>query len=135
MEKSETIDQLAEAAVNALQVFGHPIKNKQNPHFKNTYADLLAVVEVSREVLLEHGLWVVQVPDGIGITTMIIHKSGQYLQFSSHMPSEPQKFGSAFTYMRRYSMQGMTQTVAEEDDDAELVRESNKAQAKEEVNW
>jgi hypothetical protein len=32
-------------------------------------------------------------------------------------------------------MQWVTQTVAEEDDDAELVRESNKAQAKEEVNW
>ena len=57
------------------------------------------------------------------------------LQFESDMPTEPQKFGSAFTYMRRYSMQGVTQTVAEEDDDAEITRAASKATKEPEVNW
>lgn len=131
MQKSEDISELAAAAIEALKEIGHPIKNKQNPHFKNTYADLLAVVDCSREDLLNHGLWVVQVPDTVdgyaehvmpGITTMLIHKSGQYLSFTTTMPQQPQQFGSGFTYMRRYGSQGLLQIVAEEDDDAEATR-------------
>ena len=126
MDKSEKIGQLAKAAVATLKEVGHPIKNKKNPHFKNTYADLLAVCDVGREDRLKNGLWLAQVPDGQGITTMLIHESGEYLAFTAEMPKEPQKFGSGFTYMRRYSQQGVMDIVAEEDDDAEVTRPDNK---------
>lgn len=133
MQKSEHINELAAAAVKALHKIGHPIKNKKNPHFKNTYADLLQVVECTREDLLNEGLWLVQVPDGVGVTTMLIHTSGQFISFNVEMPAAPQKFGSGFTYLRRYGQQGICDIVAEEDDDAESTREKKTETIKE--NW
>lgn len=133
MQKSENIDELAAAAVQALKQVGHPIKNKINPHYKNTYADLLQVVECTREDLLKQGLCLMQVPDGDGITTMLVHESGQFLSFTATMPDKPQQFGSGFTYLRRYGQQGICDIVAEEDDDAEATRETTKETIKE--NW
>jgi len=146
MQKSENIDQLATAACAALRHIGHPIKNKKNPHFKNTYADLLQVVECTREDLLKHGLWLVQVPDSLdgfetpvpGVTTMIVHESGQFISFTVAMPDKPQQFGSGFTYLRRYGQQGICDIVAEEDDDAEATTgRSTKKEIREtpEENW
>lgn len=131
MQKSEQIDLLTAAAVTALATVSHPVKNKRNPHFKNTYADLMAVVECSRDALLDNGLWVIQVPEGNGIATMITHTSGQFLYFQATLPDAPQKFGSGLTYFRRYGTQGLAMIVAEEDDDAEAAegRGSN------EENW
>jgi len=133
MRMSDSIANLADAAVTALSEIGHPTKNKVNPHFKNRYADLLNVVDASREALLKHGLWVVQVPDQDGLTTMLIHKSGEFIAFESFMPDQPQKFGSGFTYMRRYSQQGLMDIVAEDDDDAEATRETTNKNNEE--NW
>ena len=126
MQKSEEIGKLTTAMVAALSEMSHPVKNKVNPHFKNRYADLLAVVDCSREALLKHGLCVLQVPEGLGVANMIIHESGEYLYFQATMPDAPQKFGSGLTYLRRYGMQGLTQLVAEEDDDAEATRVTEK---------
>lgn len=127
MRKSDEIGQLATAAIAALKNVGHPIKNKKNPHFKNTYADLLAVTECTRDDLLNNGIWLMQVPDGTGISTMIVHESGEWVSFHVVMPEKPQSFGSGLTYLRRYGTQGVAMIVAEEDDDAEAAegRSSN----------
>jgi len=140
MQKSDQIDQLATAAVVAMSKIGHPIKNKTNPHFKNTYADLLQVVECTREDLLLEGLWLVQVPDADlsdkpGVTTMLIHTSGQFISFTTPMPEKPQQYGSGFTYLRRYGQQGLCDIVAEEDDDAEATRTAQTTNTKQPENW
>lgn len=99
-------------------------KDKTNPHFRNTYADLGAVVDAIKPALEKHGLAFMQKfhenPDGITVETIIIHESGEWL--SNGVLSVPaskkdaQGFGSAATYCRRYSLQAAF-GVAPDDDD------------------
>ena len=119
--KSESIKELAIALCKAQMEIDHPKKNKVNPHFRNEYADLGSVIEATRPFLLKHGLVLLQPPCGDGIANMLLHESGEWLFFQATMPDKPQEYGSATTYLRRYSGQGMTNTNAEVDDDAEAA--------------
>ncbi len=120
----------------------HPVKNKLNPHFKNRYADLTAVLDAIIPVYLKHGLVLTQVVDEYGLTTMVMHKSGQWLSGNADVPVDktgPQAFGSGLTYMRRYALSAMAGVASEEDDDAEGAtdRDKKKTTKKETVkeNW
>jgi hypothetical protein len=44
----------------AKQSIGKVAKNAKNPHFKNTYADLNALIEAVEPILLESGLILLQ---------------------------------------------------------------------------
>lgn len=134
MQQSEEIGELVNALVQAQKTIDNPTKNKRNPHFKNDYADLESVLACQRSQLLANGITILQLPDGEGMTTRIMHTSGQWIEASVWFSeSNPQKFGSALTYFRRYATQGVGFVVAEDDDDgnAAAAKEPNK----EEVNW
>ena len=96
-------------------------KNAVNPHWKNKYADLSAVIEAVKEPLTEQGLFVSQFPSGDqSLTTIVGHVSGQWMKATMQMkakdPSNPQNVGSCITYARRYALAACL-GIAQEDDD------------------
>jgi hypothetical protein len=129
MRTSEQTDKLWPAIVAAKKAMKNPKKDAENPAFKRDgkamkYADLAAVLEVIDEACEQHGLVTLQEPTGdaagVAVSTIILHESGQWVQFDPlFMPAtklDPQGFGSATTYARRYSVKG-TWNLADEDDD------------------
>lgn len=130
MRQSETIAKLADALAKAQAEMHNPSKNSENPHFRNKYADLSEVVNVTRPALAKHGLSVAQFPgfsDGVvTVETMLMHASGEWLAGTVSAPAQkqdPQGIGSAVTYLRRYSLAALC-GVAQEDDDGDAARAS-----------
>jgi hypothetical protein len=126
--QSENIQELA-AALSAAQAEMPAVKfNSTNPFLKNKYADLGAVIEAAKPVLAKHGLAVSQLVTGdgasIGVQTVLMHKSGQWMQAVVSLPlgdekgkSQAQFAGSVITYLRRYSYASMLGMYADEDGD------------------
>jgi hypothetical protein len=126
MEMSATIAALAEALAKAQAEIEGAVKGSVNPHFRSRYADLGAVWDAVREPLTKHGLSVVQGLSSeagggyVSCKTMLLHSSGEWIASTFTVPvgkMDAQGFGSAATYARRYSLQGIT-GIAPVDDDA-----------------
>jgi len=101
-------------------------KDKVNPHFKSRYADLSSIWEACKPALNGNGIAVLQSlapSDGgtLALETVLLHSSGEWLRGKAVVPlgkNDPQGFGSALTYARRYSLASMV-GVCPEDDDGE----------------
>jgi hypothetical protein len=113
------------ALVSALAEMKNPVFDAANPHFGSRYATLAAHLEVVRPTLAKHGLAVMQPlsseqPGTVTVTTVILHSSGERISTSLvfAVPPDPQKAGSAITYMRRYSLAAALGIVGDDDDDA-----------------
>jgi len=98
-------------------------KDKKNPFFKSSYADLASVFEAIRVPFAENGLAVTQTMellDGFrqALVTTLLHCSGESIQSKMVLPdiADPQKLGSAITYYRRYSLMAIAGIPAEDDD-------------------
>ena len=117
----EDLTELAPALVAAQADFSAVPKGSVNPFFKSKYAALPDVVQHTSPVLAKHGLAVTQfITENDTLTTMLIHKSGQYIQgtMALHLvKDDPQAQGSAVTYARRYSYMSVLGLVADDDDD------------------
>ena len=108
-------------------------KNAKNPHFKNTYITLDALLEGLLPLLNERAILLIQEPSNIGpapalTTTFIDVESGE--ERSSTQPllldkDTPQGHGSAITYGRRYALCSALNIVADEDDDGEEASRRN----------
>jgi hypothetical protein len=129
MKQSESITDLATALCLAQAEMGGAIKDSTNPFFNSSYADLTSVIKVIKEPFAKWGLSFVQLPvtsaggNGIGVSTMLMHKSGQWLQSEYLLPMDkvtPQGAGSAITYARRYALQSLV-GIPSVDDDSELA--------------
>jgi hypothetical protein len=125
MMHSETIGNIS-AALAAAQAFMPAVpKDSTNPHFKSKFASLDGIVERTKPVLAKHDLAIVQgtsesAPGTVCVTTMLVHKSGEYLLTSVTVPlvkNDPQGVGSAITYGRRYGFAAILSLAADEDDD------------------
>ena len=123
MNKSESIAALAKALAAAQADMSNANKNAVNPHFKNRYADLAELVNVTRPVLASHSLavtqWVGFVEGNATVETVLMHESGEWMSSTAATPvnkKDPQGIGSAVTYLRRYSLAAVC-NVAQEDDD------------------
>jgi hypothetical protein len=90
---------------------GNVQKNAQNPHFKNNYANLEAVMAIIKPAMKDNGLALLQIPGEIvngnmSLLSTIIHTSGEVWNFRTEIPlgekAGPQPYGSAMTYGRRY---------------------------------
>ena len=112
------------AFVKAQKEFGPALKSATNPHFRSKYADLSACVEAVIDALNDNGIGLMQncheSDTGVIVETMFIHESGETLSAGKlHVPAsknDPQAFGSALTYARRYSLMAAC-GIAPEDDD------------------
>ena len=129
MNQSESITDLATALCLAQAEMGGAIKDSNNPFFNSNYADLTSVIKVIKEPFAKYGLSFVQLPvtsaggNGVGVSTMLMHKSGQWLQGEYLLPMDkvtPQGAGSAITYARRYALQSLV-GIPSVDDDSELA--------------
>ena len=115
---------IATAFVKAQKAFGPALKTATNPHFKSRYADLSACVEAVLGGLNDNGIALIQkcydCTDGVMVETMFLHESGEMLECGIlHVPAakhDPQGYGSALTYARRYSLMAAC-GIAPEDDD------------------
>ena len=125
MHTSEAIDKLFPALVSAQAAGQVALKESTNPHFRSKYADLQSVWEAVSDALEKNDLAIIQAPGRVEngqifITTRIIHKSGQWLESEASTPlpkQDPQGYGSAVTYMRRYTVSALMGIVSGEDDD------------------
>ena len=125
MNTSESIKNLAASLCKAQAEMGGAVKDSKNPFFKSDYADLTSVIKAIKEPFANHGLSYTQFPtndDGrIGVSTLLMHESGEYLEHSYTLPTtkaDPQAAGSAITYARRYALQSIA-GIPTADDDAE----------------
>ncbi len=115
---------IAAALVKAQREFGPALKDKTNPAFRSKYADLGACIEAVIDALNGAGIALIQKQHphegGVTVETIFLHESGE--TFSAGMLSvpaskqDPQGYGSALTYARRYSLMAAC-GIAPEDDD------------------
>lgn len=122
---SDTITKLMAALHRVQGQVDGVAKDSANPHFRNRYASLEAVIDAIREPCNEAGLVVMQAPgelaDGaLHVTTMIAHaESGEWLRSTIHVPvpkNDPQGAGSAQSYGQRYSLMALFCLPAVDDD-------------------
>jgi hypothetical protein len=123
METSEQINELIDALSKAQGSIVGAVKDSSNPFFKSSYADLASVIDADRVPLTENSLAIVQTVStdnlGVHITTMLAHKSGQWIRDTLTLTpkdSSPQAVGSCITYGRRYGRAAIV-GVAQIDDD------------------
>ena len=119
---------IATSLVKAQKAFAPALKSSTNPHFKSKYADLSACVEAVIDALNANGVFLNQQTSesesGVTVETVFIHESGEQLNCGKlHVPAskhDPQGYGSALTYARRYSLMAAC-GIAPEDDDGEAA--------------
>lgn len=120
---SPTIAELVKALCKAQGEFSHAKKTIDNEFLKSRYADMASVLDAVKAPLSSNGLAYFQTVDGeknIVLTTTLAHSSGEWIR--SRYPvvpvkNDPQSFGSALTYARRYCLLAILGVAAEEDDD------------------
>lgn len=119
------MQKISAALVKAQREFGPALKTSSNPHFKSRYADLAACVEAVIDALNNSGIALIQqtheCESGVIVETTFVHESGEVFSAGKlHVPAakqDPQGYGSALTYARRYSLMAAC-GIAPEDDDA-----------------
>jgi hypothetical protein len=115
---------IAAALVKAQRGFAPALKTSTNPHFRSKYVDLAGCVEAVVDSLNAAGIALIQRTSqddtGVTVETVFVHESGQMLECGKlHVPAakqDPQGYGSALTYARRYSLMAAC-GIAPEDDD------------------
>jgi hypothetical protein len=134
MKEREYLDMKAAAAfVRAQAGFGAALKTSTNPHFKSRYADLSACVEAVIDSLHKNGFALLQktheCETGVAIETILMHESGEQISGGIlRVPAsklDPQGYGSALTYARRYSLMAVC-GIAPEDDDGNAASKPKK---------
>lgn len=132
MIKSDSIVNLTRALIIAKKAFTPVLREKENPGFKrdgkfSKYADLSTVIDATEPSLLENGLLIIQYPHStvtpngiaVGVTTLLTHASGEFVQDSFDLPlgkQDAQAGVGGVTYARRTGLKAVL-TIAEEDDD------------------
>lgn len=118
------MNKIAAAFIKAKREFNPALKDKTNPAFRSKYADLGACIEAVDDALLNNGIAVYQETSedatGVTVETVFLHESGETIRCGKlHVPAakqDPQGYGSALTYARRYSLMAAC-GIAPEDDD------------------
>jgi hypothetical protein len=115
---------ISTALVKAQKEFGTAHKTSSNPFFKSKYADLSVVVDAVLGALNNNGIALIQncheSDTGVVVETTFLHESGECISCGKlSVPAaknDPQGYGSALTYARRYSLMAAC-GIAPEDDD------------------
>jgi hypothetical protein len=127
---------LAPALVKAKRAFGPALKVKTNPAFKSKYADLGACLDAVDAPCLDNGIVLYQETSeddtGVTVETVFLHESGEALRCGKlHVPAskqDPQGYGSALSYARRYSLMTACGIAAEDDDGNAAARKPDARQ-------
>lgn len=133
---------IAAALVKARRAFGPALKDKSNPAFRSKYADLGACIEAVDDALLAQGIALTQETSedstGVTVETVLHHESGESMRFGKlHVPAakqDPQGYGSALTYARRYSLMTACGIAPEDDDGNAASKPANGKAANEDMS-
>jgi hypothetical protein len=128
------MEKIAPAFIKAKKEFSPALKDRENAHFKSRYADLGACLDAVTDALLNNGIAMMQETflddTGVTVETVFIHETGETMRGGKlHVPAskqDPQGYGSALTYARRYSLQAAC-GIAPEDDDGNAASPSKPA--------
>jgi hypothetical protein len=120
------VSNLATALLEAQKAMPHVRKDDENPHFKNKFASLNAVLDTVLPILNDKGLVLSQLPTAVdgqpALRTVVIHaESGESIEDTMLLvlaKNDPQAQGSALSYARRYSILSTLGLVTEDDDGA-----------------
>jgi hypothetical protein len=101
-----------------------PAMKKNKPGYNYQYFDINQMIEVLRPLLEKHGLSILQPLTNIdgrpSLTTIIMDDKEDTAMMETVVTlpdlQDPQKMGSAITYMRRYALQSLLFMEAEDDD-------------------
>lgn len=129
--------EIAAALVKAQKAFGPALKTSTNPAFRSKYAKLENCIEAVIDALNDNGIMLMQqtraCEDGVIVETTFIHESGEMLSGGIlHVPAakhDPQGYGSALTYARRYSLQAACGIAPEDDDGNQATASVQQRQA------
>jgi hypothetical protein len=109
--------------------FRDPVKDGSNPHFKSRFVTLKGVLDAVRQILHRNGLCVFQCFETMENGQAVIRtelRADDGSGIASCVPvicakqNDPQAFGSAATYARRYGITAICGIApADEDDDGE----------------
>ena len=108
-------------------------KDKENPFYNSKYVDLPTVLKMIKPVLSKNDCYLVQrivVSEKTILKTEIFHKNGTLL-LNTECPipvkdcNNPQNWGSALTFMKRYSLSVLL-ALEEEDDDGNKATKTSK---------
>ena len=129
-----TTETLINALIRAQKRIDHTTKDAKNPFFKSGYATLQNVFDTVKPALNEEGIYIQQVSHeregGVCIETIFMGHGGSVSSGQVFVPApknDPQAYGSAVSYAKRYSLQmacGIATT--DEDDDAEKAMQRTK---------
>jgi len=144
MNKSDSITKLADALVKAQAEMPAAKMDGNNPFFKSKYATLGSVIDTARPILAKYGLAVsqptVSVGDGVGVETILLHTSGEYISNVCCIPigasgKVAQEAGSDISYLRRYGLASILGIYSDEDIDGESpIKPEKKAKAEQTLN-
>jgi hypothetical protein len=131
------LNEIAPALVAAQAAITYAAKDSTNPHFKNRYADLQSVIEAVKGPLNANGIAFLQMPSKseagfLSLTTMLVHKSGQVISDTATIPlpkNDPQGYGSALTYGRRYGLAAICGLFQADDDGESAALHSKPVEA------
>jgi hypothetical protein len=131
--EQEYLMKASAAFVRAQAGFGAALKTSTNPHFRSRYADLSACVEAVIDSLHKNGFALMQktheCESGVAVETILMHESGEQISGGIlRVPAskqDPQGYGSALTYARRYSLMAVC-GIAPEDDDGNAASKPKK---------
>jgi hypothetical protein len=126
METKNIYQKLHEAKLE----IGKVAKNAKNPHFKNTYADLNALIEAVEPILLDKGLILLQpIKDGKVFTVITNVEDATFVESGISLPIgiPAHQMGSAITYFRRYTLSSLL-TLQAIDDDGQQASQPVKVQ-------
>lgn len=129
--------EIAAALVKAQKAFGPALKTSTNPAFRSKYAKLENCIDAVIDALNDNGIMLMQNthdhPTGIVVETLFLHESGEVVSNGKlYVPAaknDPQGFGSALTYARRYSLMAAC-GIAPEDDDGNVATKAVQEAAK-----
>ena len=136
MNTSESINKIAVALLQAQRAITFAVKDSSNPHFKSKYADLSSVIEACKPALNNAGICFIQMMapsdhGSIALTTRLLHESGEWIESTATCPlpkNDPQGYGSANTYLRRYGLAAAV-GLYQDDDDGNAASKKGPAKA------
>lgn len=130
---SEELNELFNGMMLFRAQLQQPKKDANNPFFKSGYVTLEGVIKAVDDALKGTGLAYFQsvhnLVQGVGVETIVTHKSGQF--FSTGVlaltpeKKNPQGYGSAITYAKRYQLAAFFGVSSDTDDDANGATPSN----------
>lgn len=115
--------EISKAVLLAQKSLGAVTKSGDNPFYHSKYATLTDVIKLIKNIFNEAGIVILQPVDGDYIRTILLHaETGEFLSSKTRIviskKDDPQAYGSAITYARRYALQSFL-LIPTEDDDAE----------------